>query len=92
MGMQAGRGVSAGGAGEGVICADCGKAPLGPVAMHALLCACGPSTRGHNCVRGVLFDIASPLGVRVSSESIDLNEGIVAREWRLERLRVESRA
>ena len=41
---------------ESVPCRSCGRAFLCPKAYHALCCACGPSTRGHNEVRDVLLD------------------------------------
>ena len=41
---------------ESVPCRSCGRALLCPKAYHALCCACGPSTRGHNEVRDVLLD------------------------------------
>ena len=44
-----------------VACACCGDALLGPTGFHALLCARGPSTRGHNAVRDVLFKVACSL-------------------------------
>ena len=46
---------------EEVLCAACGQCYLGPSCSHALLCAKGPSTRGHNAVRDTLHNIASSL-------------------------------
>ncbi|CAK0866521.1 unnamed protein product [Prorocentrum cordatum] len=42
-------------------CGNCGDGVIGPVGTHGLLCACGPSARGHNAVRDELYDIASSL-------------------------------
>lgn len=53
--------LGAGGPTEAVPCACCGDALLGPSGLHALLCARGPSTRGHNAVRDQLFAVASSL-------------------------------
>ncbi len=53
--------LGSGGPSDAVPCASCGDALLGPSGLHALLCACGPSTRGHNAVRDELFQVASSL-------------------------------
>ena len=55
-----------GGPEDEVICANCGEAILGPAGTHGLLCARGPSTRGHNAVRDVLFHFAR--GIDASTE------------------------
>ena len=41
---------------EPVPCRSCGRTLLDPRAYHALCCACGPSTKGHNAVRDVILD------------------------------------
>jgi hypothetical protein len=41
---------------EAMPCRSCGRAFLCPKAYHALCCASGPSTKGHNEVRDVLLD------------------------------------
>ena len=46
---------------EAVPCACCGNAVIGPTGLHALLCARGPSTRGHNAIRDELYAVASSL-------------------------------
>ena len=43
---------------EPLPCRSCGRALLEPNAAHALCCACGPSTKGHNDVRDVVLDFA----------------------------------
>ena len=53
--------LGSGGPSEAVPCACCGNALLGSSGLHALLCARGPSTRGHNAVRNALFKVASSL-------------------------------
>ncbi len=53
--------LGAGGRSESVPCACCSSALLAPSGLHALLCARGPSTRGHNAVRDELFAVASSL-------------------------------
>jgi len=61
-----------GGLSELVPCAGCGNALLGPSGFHALLCARGPSTRGHNAVRDVLFQVASSLDSASELEPVGL--------------------
>ena len=46
---------------DAVPCACCGNAVLGTSGLHALLCARGPSTQGHNAIRDELFAVASSL-------------------------------
>ena len=46
--------LGAGGPADAVPCGCCNQALLGPSGGHALLCARGPSTRGHNAVRDEL--------------------------------------
>ena len=50
--------LGAGGPSEAVPCASCGDALLGPSGLHAMLCARGPSTRGHNAVRDTVHALA----------------------------------
>ncbi len=57
---------------EEVPCANCGNNLLGPVGTHALLCAPGPSTRGHNAVRNELFAVASTLDSTSELEPVGL--------------------
>ena len=42
---------------EPIICANCGGV-FGPTGAHALLCACGPSTAGHNHLRDTIHSFA----------------------------------
>ena len=53
--------LAAAGPSEMMTCGCCGDALLGPSGFHALLCARGPSTRGHNAVRDTLFKVACSL-------------------------------
>jgi hypothetical protein len=53
--------LGSGGPAEAVPCACCSNALLGPSGLHAMLCARGPSTRGHNAVRDELFKVAVSL-------------------------------
>eukprot|EP00973_Karenia_brevis_P003231 444819-Karenia_brevis.AAC.1 len=53
-------------------CAREDRALLGPSGFHALLCARGPSTRGHNAVRDELFKTASSLDSTSELEPIGL--------------------
>ena len=64
--------LGAGGPSEAVPCASCGDALLGPSGLHAMLCARGPSTRGHNAVRDELFAVASSLDSTSELEPLGL--------------------
>jgi hypothetical protein len=46
---------------DAVPCACCGNAVLGSSGLHALLCARGPSTQGHNAIRDELYAVAASL-------------------------------
>ena len=51
---------------EPAACANCDGGILGRAGTHAMLCAKGPSTRGHNAVRDEIFAMAS--GVDAGAE------------------------
>ena len=53
--------LGAAGPAEAMPCACCGNAVIGPTGLHALLCARGPSTRGHNAIRDELYAVAYSL-------------------------------
>ena len=64
--------LGAAGPSEVVTCANCGDALLGPSGFHCLLCARGPSTRGHNAVRDELFKVAHSLDSTSELEPVGL--------------------
>ena len=64
--------LGAGGPGDDVICASCGEAALGPAGTYGLLCARGPSTRGHDEVRDELFHFADRLDPSTELEPMGL--------------------
>lgn len=57
-----------GGPDEASICGNCGVAVLGSNGEHALLCARGESTRGHNCVRDELHSMARSVDSSAETE------------------------
>ena len=64
--------LGAAGPAEDTPCACCGRAFLGPAATHVFLCARAPSTRGHNAVRDVLYDVASSIDPTTEKEPTGL--------------------
>jgi hypothetical protein len=60
-------------------CAQRGVHILGCSGGHALLCAKGPSTRGHNAVRDELFSMARPFDANTETEP----EGLIPSHPRL---------
>ena len=64
---------------EPAICGNCGIHIIGCSGGHALLCAKGPSTRGHNAVRDELFSMAIPVDANTETEP----EGLISSHPRL---------
>ena len=64
---------------EPTLCGNCGVHLLGCSGSHALLCAKGPSTRGHNAVRDELYSMARPLDSNTETEP----EGLIPSHPRL---------
>ena len=50
--------LAVGGPIEPVGCAYCGKATLDTTGAHASCCTLGEATRGHDAVRGVVYDFS----------------------------------
>ena len=68
-----------GGPEEPSICGNCGVATLSCNADHALLCAKGESTRGHNALRDELHRMAASIDTTAETEP----EGLIASHPRL---------
>ena len=64
--------LGAGGPPEEMICANCGNCIMGPRGTHGLLCARGPSTRGHNNVRDVIFQYSHSIDPNTELEPTGL--------------------
>jgi hypothetical protein len=64
--------LGAGGLSEPVVCGNCGQATLDTSASHALCCARGPSTRGHNRVRDKTFELVSECDPSAETEPLGL--------------------
>jgi hypothetical protein len=64
---------------EPALCGNCGVHLLGCSGGHALLCAKGASTRGHNAVRDELESMAKPLDSNTETEP----EGLISSHPRL---------
>ena len=61
-----------GGPAEPQVCGNCGTAVIGCNGMHALLCARGESTRGHNAVRDELHSMAASVDRSAETEPLGL--------------------
>ncbi len=68
-----------GGPEEPALCGNCGVTTLGCSGEHALLCAQGESTRGHNAVRDELHNVALSIDSTAEVEP----EGLIASHPRL---------
>jgi hypothetical protein len=64
---------------EPAVCGNCGTHIMGCSGEHALVCAKGESTRGHNAVRDELFSMAKPVDANTETEP----EGLIPSHPRL---------